>query len=89
MTQYRQLFLHSHFGTTECIGLRGENTIGKSIAVAGQSGDVILEKNDTNVDVIRLPTNLSQLRFSLRDVFGRLVPTSKHPVALNVFIQEL
>ena len=89
MTQYRQLFLHSHFGTTECIGPRGENTIVKSVAVTGQSGDVILEKNDTNVDVIRLPTTLSQLHFSLPDVFGRLVPTSNHPVALSLFIQEL
>ena len=35
MTQYRQLFLHSHFGTTECVGPRDENTIVKSIAVKG------------------------------------------------------
>ena len=61
----------------------------KSIAVTGQSGDVILEKNDTNVDAMMLPTTLSQLRFSLRDVFGRLVPTSNHPVALSLSIQEL
>ena len=89
MTCYRQLFLHSHFGTTESIGPRGENTIVKSIAVTNQLGDVILEKNDTNVDAIRLPTSLSQLHFSLRDVFGRLVPTSNHPVALSIYIQEL
>jgi len=89
MTCYRQLFLHSHFGTTESIGPRGENTIVKSIAVTGQLGDVILEKNDTNVDAIRLPTSLSQLHFSLRDVFGRLVPTSNQPVALSIYIQEL
>jgi len=89
MTSYRQLFLHSHFGSTECVGPRGENTIVKSIAVTGQHGDVILEKNDTNVDVIRLPASLSQLHFSLRDVFGRLVPTSNHPVSLSLYIQEL
>ena len=89
MTSYRQLFLHSHFGTTESIGPRGENTIVKSIAVTGLLGDVILEKNDTNVDAIRLPTSLSQLHFSLRDVFGRLVPTSNQPVALSIYIQEL
>ena len=44
MTCYRQLFLHSHFGTTESNGPRGENTIVKSIAVTNQLGDVILEK---------------------------------------------
>ena len=57
--------------------------------MTGQHGDLILEKSDTNVDVIRLPTTLSQLHFSVRDVFGRLVPTSNHPVALSLFIQEL
>ena len=89
MTQYCQIFLHSHFGNTESMGPRGEDTIVKSIAVTGQHGDVILEKNDTSVDVIRLPTSLSQLHFSLRDVYGRLVPTSNQPIALSLFIQEL
>ena len=89
MIPYRTLFLHSHLGAPLSVGPRGENTIVRRIVVGHTlPGQVILDTLSTELDAIELPPILSEMHFSVRDIFGRPVDL-KHSISFALVIKEI
>ena len=88
MIPYRTLFLHSHLGSPLSIGPRGENTIVRRIIVGHTlPGQVVLDNLSTEIDNIELPPMLSEMHFSVRDIYGRPVELS-HSISFALVIKE-
>ena len=88
MIPYRTLFLHSHLGSPLSVSPRGENTIVRRIIVGHTlPGQVILDNLSTEMDSIELPPMLSEMHFSLRDIYGRPVELS-HSISFALVIKE-
>ena len=88
MIPYRTLFLHSHLGSPLSVGPRGENTIVRRIIVGHTlPGQVVLDNLSTEIDNIELPPMLSEMHFSVRDIYGRPVKLS-HSISFALVIKE-
>ena len=88
MIPYRTLFLHSHLGSPLSVGPRGENTIVRRIIVGHTlPGQIILDNLGTELDNIELPPMLSEMHFSVRDIYGRPVELS-HSISFALVIKE-
>ena len=85
----RTLFLHSHLGSPLSVGPRGENTIVRRIIVGHTlPGQIILDNlNSAELDNIELPPMLSEMHFSLRDIYGRPVEID-HSISFSLVIKE-
>ena len=88
MIPYRTLFLHSHLASPLSVGPRGENTIVRRIIVGHTlPGQVVLDNLSTEIDNIELPPMLSEMHFSVRDIYGRPVELS-HSISFALVIKE-
>ena len=88
MIPYRTLFLHSHLGSPLSVGPRGENTIVRRIIVGHTlPGQVVLDNLSTEIDNIELPPMLSEMHFSVGDIYGRPVELS-HSISFALVIKE-
>ena len=88
MIPYRTLFLHSHLGSPLSVGPRGENTIVRRLIVGHTlPGQVVLDNLGTELDNIELPPMLSEMHFSVRDIYGRPVKLS-HSISFALVIKE-
>ena len=89
MIPYRTLFLHSHLGSPLSVGPRGENTIVRRIIVGHTlPGQIILDNlSSAELDNIELPSMLSEMHFSVRDIYGRSVELS-HSISFSLVIKE-
>ena len=88
MIPYRTLFLHSHLRSPLSVGPRCENTIVRRIIVGHTlPGQVVLDNLSTEIDNIELPPMLSEMHFSVRDIYGRPVELS-HSISFALVIKE-
>ena len=88
MIPYRTLFLHSHLGSPLSVGPRGENTIVRRLIVGHTlPGQVVLDNLGTELDNLELPPMLSEMHFSVRDIYGRPVELS-HSISFALVIKE-
>ena len=90
MIPYRTLYLHSHVGSPLSVGVRGENTIIRRIIVGHTlQGQIILDHLNTELDMIELPPSLSEMHFSVRDIYSRPVDLGGHSISFALVIREI
>ena len=91
MLPYRTLYIHSHLGAPLSVGPRGENTVVRRIIIGHTlPGQVIVDNLATSeLDMIELGPLLSEMHFSVRDIYGRPVNLGGHSISFALVIKEI
>jgi len=84
---YRNLYLHCS-SEAESVGPRGESSIILAVVVGNTTrGDIITLNESYTAAPVSLPTAVSELRFQLKDVTGKIVDLEGHDMSFALATQ--
>ena len=83
---YHQLFLRSNLGSgNDTFGADGSSDIIRRVTVQVGLNDMIVDQHTLPMDYVSSGSReISSLRFSLTDVFGKVVNTHSHPISFSI-----